>query len=176
MFEKIYQRSKIKTIYVSDKFDTSKVEESEEMFLNAEHLIGGNGTKYNEDKIDKEYARIDKEGTPGYFTDILDKYVEGTYIKNIKVKTTVKELKEHNWLKSFNWKDLYLGKMVAPFKPSQNFEENYKLRACSHAPQFEFDEILVDNYGFGTQFGVFFAISSAFSIAAAVSPSSQLVS
>ena len=56
------------TIYVSNKFVVSKVTNSDNMFLNDEKLVGGNGTKYNSSKIDKTYARIDKSGQPGYFT------------------------------------------------------------------------------------------------------------
>ena len=60
--------SKLKTIYVSSKFDTSKVTSSTEMFKNCTSLVGGNGTTYNSNYIDKTYARIDSSSTPGYFT------------------------------------------------------------------------------------------------------------
>ena len=57
------------TIYVSDKFVTEAVQTSDDMFFFCSELKGGAGTKYDSDKIDKEYARIDG-GTenPGYFT------------------------------------------------------------------------------------------------------------
>ena len=58
----------LKTIYASDKFNTDKVTSSTGMFNNATNLIGGAGTKYSSSYIDKTYARIDKSGTPGYFT------------------------------------------------------------------------------------------------------------
>ena len=38
------------------------------MFLGCSTLVGGNGTTYDDSKTDKEYARIDTEETPGYFT------------------------------------------------------------------------------------------------------------
>ena len=63
-----YGCSKIKTIYVSNKFDTSKVTSSTEMFKNCTSLVGSNGTTYNSNYIDKIYARIDSSSTPGYFT------------------------------------------------------------------------------------------------------------
>ena len=38
------------------------------MFSANNNLVGGNGTRYSDDHIDKEYARIDTPSTPGYFT------------------------------------------------------------------------------------------------------------
>ena len=58
----------LKTIYVSNNFITDNVTSSTDMFLGANNLVGGNGTKYNSSHVDKTYARIDKSGTPGYFT------------------------------------------------------------------------------------------------------------
>ena len=60
--------SSLKRIYASDKFNTSKVASSAYMFNGSTNLVGGNGTKYNSSYIDKTYARIDTDGTPGYFT------------------------------------------------------------------------------------------------------------
>ena len=63
---------KLKTIYASDKFDISYSTDSSEMFQNCLALVGGKGTKYNPNHIDKEYAKIDKgpnSDTPGYVTD-----------------------------------------------------------------------------------------------------------
>ena len=57
------------TIYVSDKFVTSNVTSGDEMFLWCESLVGGNGTAYDLEHRNFDYAHID-EGTanPGYFT------------------------------------------------------------------------------------------------------------
>ncbi len=57
------------TITASEKFVTDKVTGSSKMFANCTSLKGGAGTVYDENHIDKEYARIDG-GTekPGYFT------------------------------------------------------------------------------------------------------------
>ena len=49
-------------------WNTSKVTNMMNMFYNCTSLVGENGTKYNATKIGKEYARIDKAGSPGYFT------------------------------------------------------------------------------------------------------------
>ena len=64
------------TIYVSNSFDTSNVTSSNNMFKSCNKLVGGNGTKYNSSYVDKDYAKIDKSGQVGYFTDISKKPVE----------------------------------------------------------------------------------------------------
>ena len=58
------------TIYVSEKFNTSKVVDyGDGMFWLSYKLKGGNGTVYDSTKTNAEYARIDgKDGLPGYFT------------------------------------------------------------------------------------------------------------
>ena len=61
------------TIYVSDKWTTANVTSGDAMFAECTKLVGGNGTKYDENHTDPLYARIDTERAPGYFTDIADK-------------------------------------------------------------------------------------------------------
>ena len=61
--------SKLKTIYVSDKFVVNGLIDSDSMFLGCTSLVGGAGTIYNEEYVDKTYAYIDGgEADPGYFT------------------------------------------------------------------------------------------------------------
>ena len=43
----------------------------------------------------------------------------------------IKQIKEHPWLKYFNWKDLYVEKMKAPFIP-QISEENFDEKYCNY--------------------------------------------
>ena len=64
----LYDCNNLTTIYASDNFVTNQVEDSTNMFGRCSKLIGGNGTTYNSSHTNKEYARIDKEETPGYFT------------------------------------------------------------------------------------------------------------
>ena len=68
--------AKLKTIYVSEYdestdtgWTTKSVTNSTNMFTHCTNLVGGNGTKYDDSHIDKEYARIDKYGEPGYLTN-----------------------------------------------------------------------------------------------------------
>ena len=60
--------SSLVTIYASEFFDVSSVTLSNMMFVGCDALIGGNGTAYDSHHTDKEYARVDAVGTPGYFT------------------------------------------------------------------------------------------------------------
>ncbi len=60
--------SSLKTIYVSDTWNTNSIISSTDMFGGCTSLVGGNGTTYDANHIDKEYARIDTVGNPGYLT------------------------------------------------------------------------------------------------------------
>ena len=68
MTQTFYVCSNLTKIYVSDKFVTDNVTSSSNMFNYSTKLVGGAGTKFNSSYVDKTYARIDKSGTPGYFT------------------------------------------------------------------------------------------------------------
>lgn len=64
-----YGCNNLKTIYVSDKFNTLNVNDSDSMFDSVYNLVGGSGTVYDHSKTDKTYARIDGgTSNPGYFT------------------------------------------------------------------------------------------------------------
>ena len=56
------------TIYVSNEWSTVSADYHSLMFTWCYNLTGGNGTAFDPDYIDKTYARIDKEGQPGYLT------------------------------------------------------------------------------------------------------------
>ena len=61
--------SSLATIYASPGFDASAVASFEDMFRGCERLVGGSGTAYDSGYTDKQRARIDALGAPGYFTD-----------------------------------------------------------------------------------------------------------
>lgn len=62
------------TIYVSNLWNTSQVVESDGMFVGCGLIQGGQGTRFDASKLDKEYARIDGgTASPGYLTDIKAK-------------------------------------------------------------------------------------------------------
>ena len=59
----------ITTIYASDLFAISSVTDSIAVFSGDKKLVGGSGTKYSSSiTTDATYARIDRSGSPGYFT------------------------------------------------------------------------------------------------------------
>ena len=63
--------TKLKTIMVGDSWSTASVTESGWMFSGCSNLVGGNGTAFDVDHIDKEYARVDVDGYPGYLTSYM---------------------------------------------------------------------------------------------------------
>jgi uncharacterized repeat protein (TIGR02543 family) len=63
------------TILVSPDWNTANVTNSSVMFAQCPSLVGGMGTTYDENHLDKEYARIDGgPECPGYFTLKLPRY------------------------------------------------------------------------------------------------------
>ena len=67
--------SSLKTIYVSDTWSTSNVTSSGYMFSGCTTLVGGKGTTFDENHVDKAYAHIDGgPSNPGYLTDINEAY------------------------------------------------------------------------------------------------------
>ena len=65
----------LKTIHVGDDWSTAAVTSSDYMFYYCTKLVGGKGTTYDGNHVDKAYARIDGgSSNPGYFTapDLLD--------------------------------------------------------------------------------------------------------
>ena len=60
----------LKTIYASKKFTTVSVTRDSYMFYECTELVGGKGTRVDHSHMNKEYARIDNIGPPGYFTTL----------------------------------------------------------------------------------------------------------
>ena len=96
--------SNLTAIYVSDRWSNQAVRYGSKMFEGCASLTGGNGTKYTKVHMDTEYARIDADGRPGYFTDSFfrsmpkTKNAYGTVAENavFTVKVTDKNLK-YQW-------------------------------------------------------------------------------
>ena len=60
----------LETIYVGDGWSTDAVTQSADMFTDCMSLVGGMGTTYDPNHVDKTYAHIDGgPSNPGYFTD-----------------------------------------------------------------------------------------------------------
>ena len=60
--------TQLTTIIASRDWDINANLLSTYAFFQCSALVGGNGTTYSSAHIDAEYARIDRPGTPGYFT------------------------------------------------------------------------------------------------------------
>jgi hypothetical protein len=57
------------TIYAGSGWSTNAVTSSTDMFKNCTNLVGGKGTTYDANHVDKTYAHIDGgPSNPGYFT------------------------------------------------------------------------------------------------------------
>ena len=67
-----YDCEELTTIYCNDNWNTTVVEDSEDMFYGCLSLKGGKGTAYDDSKVDIEYARQDdpENSRPGYFTAV----------------------------------------------------------------------------------------------------------
>lgn len=59
----------LERIYSDGKLDFSHASNSGNMFRSCKSITGGVGTKFDAEKIDKTYARIDAVDNPGYFTE-----------------------------------------------------------------------------------------------------------
>lgn len=60
--------SSLKTIWANSGWTAANVTESSNMFTGCNNVVGGNGTRFNPAKIDKEYAVFDRPNRPGYLT------------------------------------------------------------------------------------------------------------
>ena len=70
MLRMFYNSTNLRTIYVGNGWSTAAVTHSANMFSNCTSLVGGQGTTYDANHIDKTYAHIDGgPSNPGYFTD-----------------------------------------------------------------------------------------------------------
>ena len=70
MFRMFYNCYNLRTIYVGSGWNTTAVTSSINMFNNCTSLVGGQGTTYDANHVNKDYAHIDGgTSNPGYFTD-----------------------------------------------------------------------------------------------------------
>ena len=75
MYNLFFDCSDLATIYVGSGWSTAAVTKSEQMFYNCTYLVGGKGTTYDENHVDKDYAHIDGgPSNPGYLTEFKEAY------------------------------------------------------------------------------------------------------
>ena len=68
MVNLFYGCENLEKVYVSDKWDATNVEYSDNMFYDCKKLIGPNETEYNEYIVDKTFAQVDDLDNAGYLT------------------------------------------------------------------------------------------------------------
>ena len=123
-----YGAKALTTIYASDKFNTNIVSESGNMFFNTTSLVGGNGTTYDSNHLDKEYARIDAPGTPGYFTEKQRAVRKATLKTGQEVNAAWKTLAKGSSANSTDRDEI-----IKSIKPSSNFPAGFQAVAVNIA-------------------------------------------
>ena len=78
MFAYCYELS---TIYASERWNMDNVEYTDDMFYGCSKIVGGEGTTYDPDHTNNDYARIDEgPSNPGYFTRKAPQFYTITYM------------------------------------------------------------------------------------------------
>lgn len=94
----------------------------------------GKSRKEIRDKVTSKQAKIKTNQIPsGYSIESAD-FINKLIIRKPTARlgyNGIQEIKNHPWIKFFNWKDLYLMKIAAPFKPNQNLEQNIDYNYCN---------------------------------------------
>ena len=104
---KMFENSdKLVTVYVGNEWTTSSVNYSADMFYNCTSIVGGKGTTFNANHIDKAYAHIDGgPSNPGYFTEknaVTRGDVDGNGTVNISDVTTLITYLLRGYASNFN--------------------------------------------------------------------------
>ena len=92
----------------------------------------GHSRKEIKDNIMAKQVRINLNNIPKNWSqssaDFINRCIMRKPIKRLGFNG-IKELKEHSWFKDFNWGELYMGKMNAPFIPKNT--DNYDYKYCN---------------------------------------------
>ena len=92
----------------------------------------GRSRRELKEKVLSKQVQINKKFIPNKWSfecaDFINKLIQRKP-KNRLGYNGINEIKEHIWLKFFNWKDLYLRKLDAPFVPP--FDDNFDTFYCN---------------------------------------------
>ncbi len=89
--------SSLKTIYAGNGWSTANVQYGGDTFRGCTSLVGGAGTRYDENHIDYTYARIDGGASnPGYFTE------KSTTDQEDVDEITIKEIGKTTWCSEYD--------------------------------------------------------------------------
>ena len=101
-------------------------------FMNGERPYIGKSRKEIKHLVFKRQAKISYDEIPEGWTyesvDFINKCLKRKWSKRLGYNNGVAELKNHPWLKHFNWDKLYTKKKRAPFIPKKGC--NYDKRYC----------------------------------------------
>ena len=128
----MFMFSDLMTIYVSNAWDPYKIGDGDSMFALCRYLEGGNGTSYASAGVEnKSYARIDRDGTPGYLTE-----------KNVtKYKVIFNKMDGSETIKSEVNENEKVAKPADPTKTGCTFDKWVK----SDGNEFDFDTQINSN-------------------------------
>ena len=93
----------------------------------------GRSRKEVKEKVMAKQVQVDKYQLPLNWSnesaDFVNKLIQRKPNKRLGFNGS-EEVKDHPWVRYFNWKDLYLGKIQAPFIP-KNGDENFDSDYCN---------------------------------------------
>ena len=99
-------------------------------FMNGKRPYLGKNRKEIKDKILSTQVQIKKDKIPPEWgvesADFINRLIQRKPANRLGLRGPT-EVKEHLWFKNYDWKNLYLGKLISPFKPKNgdNFDFNY---------------------------------------------------
>ena len=92
----------------------------------------GKSRKELKEKIMAKQVQVKKEQVPNGWSiesaDFINRLLQRKPANRLGLRGPT-EVKEHSWFKDYDWKNLYLGKIKAPFIPKN--EENFDHKYCS---------------------------------------------
>ena len=136
--------SNLETIYVSESFVTSGITSNSNgkyMFTDCTSIVGENGTRYNSRYVDKSYARIDKPGQKGYFTEKI--ITTGALNNNVFIDDAFRDLFNINYTKT-QTDYTYLNpkiELLAPEVDSEDEENNSSETITYSSAETNYDDL-----------------------------------
>ena len=120
-------------------------------FMMGYRPYNGKSRKDIKEKILSKQVEIKKNEIPNGWSnevaDFINKLLQKKPANRLGLRSSI-EVKEHPWIKKYNWKDIYEKKLEAPFIPPEgdNFDSKYCLNDNKLLPdvKIKYDKILKD--------------------------------
>ena len=101
-------------------------------FMNGVRPYMGKNRKEIKAKILSTQVQLKKNKVPRNWSvesaDFINNLIQRKPANRLGLRGAT-EVKEHMWFKNYDWKGLYLGKLIAPFKPTEN--DNFDFNYCN---------------------------------------------